>query len=73
MEMLPDGSLGEPSSSSCWSAKLGGSVALARLRTNDSAPPMPRSRWMNTTCGLAIVWITTARREAAGGRSKQQK
>ena len=26
-----------------------GNVALARLMTRDSAPPMPRSRWMKTT------------------------
>jgi hypothetical protein len=31
-----------------WEDSMG-KVALARLRTRDSAPPMPRSRWMKTT------------------------
>lgn len=31
---------------------LFGRVALARFRISDSAPPMPRSRWMKTTWGM---------------------
>lgn len=32
-----------------------GSVALAKFKTRDSAPPMPRSRWMNTTSGCFVM------------------
>jgi hypothetical protein len=48
MEMVPDGS-----EAASLGASLGwdsiGSVALARLRTKDSAPPIPKSKWINTT------------------------
>lgn len=30
-------------------ASSGNKVALAKFNTSDSAPPMPRSRWMKTT------------------------
>ena len=31
------------------------SVALAKIKTRDSAPPIPRSRWIKTTSGLVMV------------------
>jgi len=53
MEILPD-------DSSLLVAELlfesgDGSVALAKFKTRDSAPPMPRSRWMNTTSGCLVM------------------
>jgi len=47
MEILPHGS---------WVVELlfgvdDCSVALAKFKTRDSPPPIPRPRWMNTTPG----------------------
>lgn len=53
MEILPDG----PSVAELlFGVDDDCRVALAKFKTRDSAPPIPRSRWMNTTTsGLVMV------------------
>lgn len=53
MEIVPDDS-SLVAEFSCGSDDAG-SVALAKFKTRDSAPPMPRSRWMNTTSGCLVM------------------
>ena len=52
MEILPDGS---SSVAELFGSDDDCSVALAKFKTRDSAPPMPRSRWMNTTSGCLVM------------------
>jgi len=62
MEILP----GSSSVAELFGSDVGCSVALAKFKTRDSAPPMPRSRWMNTTSGclvMVMAWWGSYRRD----------